>query len=118
MDIQAYIQSGVIESYMLGIANADEVAELQRLRLLYPEIATAVEQAEQWLKDTAPAVPVTRNIKDQLLITLQDEFTPPAATPAPVVSAPVPTMRPLSKYLVAASLVLLVASVAFNFFPL
>ncbi len=112
MDIQAYIQSGVIESYVLGIANADEVAELHRLRLLYPEIAIAVEQAEQWLKDTAPQVPVTPHIKDRLLQTLQQEFTDPA--PAPTVELPERSVLSLNKYLVAASLTLLVTSIAFN----
>ena len=32
MDIKEYIQSGIIEQYVLGLASAEEVAELEQLR--------------------------------------------------------------------------------------
>lgn len=68
MDIRAYIESGVIESYVLGIADAEDLAELQRLRLEYPEIAAAIREQEQWLQDifTADARPVAADVKVQL----------------------------------------------------
>lgn len=112
MDIQVYIQSGVIESYVLGMANAQEVAELQRLRLAYPEIEAAIEQSEKWLLDSSRdvAIPVSATIKETLLTTLQDEFT----APAPVVQASGRTVSMKTKYLVAASLILFMASAGVN----
>lgn len=112
MDIQAYIQSGVIESYVLGIANADEVAELQRLRLEYPAIAAAIAQCEDWLKETTPAyaVPVAPNTKEQLLASLQHEFI----DQAPAAIAPPRTVSMNTKYMAAACLLLFLASAAVN----
>ena len=55
MDIQAYIQSGVIESYVLGVADAQDVAELQRLRFEYPEVEAAIA-AWKSRKKQIPAV--------------------------------------------------------------
>lgn len=120
MDIQAYIQSGVIESYVLGIANEQEAAELQWLRLEYPAIAAAVEQAEQWLLDTSRqlAVPVSDSSKVQLLATLQDGFNEPAAVAAASVPSKVP-VRSMSRnmaWLAAASVILFVTSAAVNIY--
>lgn len=114
MDIQAYIQSGVIETYVLGMASAQDVAELQRLCLEYPAIADAVEQAEKWLSDSsqALAVPVATGIKEQLLTTLHDEFT----TPAPVSIAPVRTMSRRITWFAAASLILFMISAGINLY--
>lgn len=120
MDIQAYIQSGVIESYVLGIANEQEVAELQRLRLEHPAIATAVEEAEQWLLDTSSqlAVPVADKSKMQLLTILQNDFKEPViAAAAPVASeAPVRSMSRNMAWIAAASVVLFVSSAAVNIY--
>ena len=47
MDIKAYIQSGVIEQYVLGLATAEDVAELEQLRVQYPELNDAVLNFEK-----------------------------------------------------------------------
>lgn len=115
MDIQAYIQSGVIESYVLGVADAQDVAELQRLRFEYPEVEAAIAACEAWLAATArdSAVPVSDKVKEQLQHTLQSEFAP---------AADATNQRPLLKrmnrvrYFAAASIVLLVASAIINVF--
>ena len=33
MDIKEYIRSGIVEAYVLGLASADEIAELEKLRV-------------------------------------------------------------------------------------
>ncbi|AXY73382.1 hypothetical protein D3H65_05045 [Paraflavitalea soli] len=116
MDIQAYIQSGVIESYVLGIANNDEVAELQRLRLEHPAIDAAVVQAEEWLRNTAPqfAVPVAGNAKEQLMATLQQEFSTSAPEITTTSIPPAPVVQMGTRYIAAASLILFMASAGVN----
>src|SRR4051812_41095449 len=47
MDIKEYIQSGMIEQYVLGLATAEDVAELEQLRVQYPEINDAVLNFEK-----------------------------------------------------------------------
>jgi anti-sigma-K factor RskA len=46
MDINNYIASGIIEMYVMGICSAEEKAELELLRLKYPELNEAVLQFE------------------------------------------------------------------------
>lgn len=50
MDVNTYIQSGVIESYIMGIADEQEVSELMQLAARYPEIKAAIDVAEASLE--------------------------------------------------------------------
>lgn len=50
MNIQAYIESGIIESYALGLASSAEVAELEKNLPLYPEIRGALAEFEYQLE--------------------------------------------------------------------
>nr|WP_295864411.1 anti-sigma factor [uncultured Chitinophaga sp.] len=83
MDIKAYIESGIIESYVLGLATPQEADELQRLSQTYPEITTAVARCEQWLRETSDryAIPVPETLKAQLLVRLEHEFQPVEQAP-------------------------------------
>lgn len=114
MDIPVYIQSGVIESCVLGMASTQEMAELQRLRLEYPEVDEAIRQAEKWLQDTTRqyAVPVAAGIKEKLFTALNDEF----AVPEPASIAPVRTISRRATWLAAASLILFLTSAGFNIY--
>lgn len=114
MNIQEYIQSGAIESYVLGLADEEDVAELLRLRDTHPEVAAAVEAAEKWLQDhaRAHAVPAAEDIRGNLLNIIQAQ--------APSLSQPasVHQMRPVSRYkfLAAASIALLLISGIYIYF--
>jgi hypothetical protein len=46
VNTQEYIQSGIIESYVLGMASSAEAAELEQLCLQYPEIKQALTDFE------------------------------------------------------------------------
>ena len=47
MDLQHYIESGIIESYALGLATPLEIEELQYMRKLYPDLNTEVRAVER-----------------------------------------------------------------------
>lgn len=108
MDIKAYIESGVIESYVLGIADAEEAAELQRLSLEYPAIAAAIKEREQWLREFSEATgrPAPNGVKNQLLQSLSKEFT--------VKPGPIHLANRRFKFIAAASLLALFISTAGN----
>lgn len=110
MDIHAYIQSGIIESYLLGIAGDEEKQELDRLRRIYPEVENAIHHAEEWLQgvSTPSSTPVPAKVKEQIFATIHEELRKSART------AEIRTGRPLNRYLVAASLILLTSSVILN----
>ncbi|MFK8046438.1 MAG: anti-sigma factor [Crocinitomicaceae bacterium] len=50
MDIEQYINSGIIESYVLGAASNQEQQEIACLSAIYPEINDAVKTAQESLE--------------------------------------------------------------------
>ncbi len=113
MDIKAYIESGIIESYVLGMADDQERAELERLSQQHPEIRAAIEAFELSLEQNAMAnamSPAPR-VKSDLLAQLANEFQPSEQTK--LVTMPVSNTGWL-RYMAAASVILLVVSAATN----
>ncbi|GEO08888.1 cupin domain-containing protein [Segetibacter aerophilus] len=71
-DISNYIQSGIIESYVLGLASPDEVRELEELMLVNAEVREAIDQFSKALEQEAMANAVTPDpiIKPMLMATI------------------------------------------------
>lgn len=46
LNVEQYISGGIVESYVLGIADEQEKREMERLLLLHPELRTAVRVFE------------------------------------------------------------------------
>jgi anti-sigma-K factor RskA len=108
VDIKAYIESGVIESYVLGMADAQEAAELEQLSRQYPEIRKAIDDFELNLEmqALAGATMPSPDVKKQLLDTLDFEKEQRARVVG----------FQWNRYVAAASIILLVASAALNFY--
>lgn len=53
MELDHYIESGIIESYALGLATASEIEELQHMRKLYPELNTEIRMVERRMEMVA-----------------------------------------------------------------
>ncbi|NML21860.1 hypothetical protein HHL16_13295 [Pseudoflavitalea sp. G-6-1-2] len=106
MDIHAYIQSGIIESYLLGIAGEEEEKELNSIRRQYPEVEAAIQRAEEWLHGVASSytAPVPSKVKDRIFAVINEDLP----------SRPVAVIRPFYRYFAAASLILLICSLAAN----
>lgn len=119
MDIKEYISSGVIETYLLGIASPQEVAELESLRKQHPEIELAIQEAQDIIEgfamshlETPPA-----KVKDKLwaelgLLESSKEEEVPVVK---VVELPAVPTSPIYKYLAAASVIVLLGSLIYNF---
>lgn len=64
MNVTDYIQSGILELYVLGMASDDDMRELERMVALYPEVnaeiekitAMLMEQAEQKSPELNPTI--------------------------------------------------------------
>ncbi len=86
MDIKAYIESGVIETYVLGLAGPEEVAELETLAVQHAEIKHAVDAfaaaIQQQVTDNSANPPA--EIKQQLMEKLAGEFENPKPVTAPI----------------------------------
>jgi hypothetical protein len=117
MDIQEYIQSGIIEQYVLGIAGADEVAELEQLRIQYPEINIAVLNFEKTIEEhlranaVAPPAHISEALQQKLFGDQQAQILP---LPQPEYSTAI-KVNGTWKYLAAACVVLLIISTALKF---
>ena len=127
MDIQAYIESGIIESYVLSMAGTAETAELEMLAQQHPEIMQAADAfaalLEKNVKDNSIVPPP--ELKSKIFANLKNEFAeePVKAEkkPAPVVniSDDISTTHNQNyfwKYLAAASIILFAVSGAFNYY--
>ncbi|MCW3462258.1 hypothetical protein [Chitinophaga nivalis] len=60
MELKFYIESGIIEAFVMGLATEDEVEELRHMRKLYPELDTEVALVERRLEKAVfdePAMP-------------------------------------------------------------
>jgi anti-sigma-K factor RskA len=108
VDIKAYIESGVIESYVLGMANSQEAAELEQLSRQYPEIRKTIDEFELNLEKQAlaSAVMPSPQVKQNLLASLDFEKEDKGRL----------VVFGWSRYVAAASVILLVASAALNIY--
>ncbi|HEX7755148.1 MAG TPA: anti-sigma factor [Niabella sp.] len=111
MDIQEYIQSGIIESYVLGLADAEEVAALEQMRSVHPEINAAILEFESQLEANARenAVPLPPVFRQQVLQSLKPQTSP-------VQSAGKRKVLLFPKSLVAAAAILIVISIGYNIY--
>lgn len=114
MDIKAYIESGIIESYVLGMADDQERAELEQYSRQYPEIRAAIDAFELSLEQNAMAnaIQPAAHVKANILAEIAGEFAD-TDTSSKVVSMSTPAIGWL-RYVAAASVILLVVSAATN----
>ncbi len=124
MDIKAYIESGIIESYVLGLASPQEAAEVELLCTQYPAIKKAVDDFSNAIEKTGFENIVTppAELKNKIMNALKDSADDENKTSAtPVIqlsNEKIETAKIISiwKYAAVASVILLVASTALNFY--
>ena len=120
MNTKEYISSGIIESYILGLASPDEAGILECVMKNNAEVKAAFEEAQKALEDlaTAQAVAPPADLKSKIWNKIQQEQT--AEEEKPVFSADIPAAKPQEEiriqgsnnwkvFAVAASVLLLVS---------
>lgn len=76
MDIKAYIESGIIESYVLGLADQEDIAILEGYAVEYPEVRRAIDEFAALLERQAiknAIIPPAIN-KEKIRARLAPEF--------------------------------------------
>ncbi|UOQ51303.1 anti-sigma factor [Hymenobacter cellulosivorans] len=132
MNIQEYIESGILEEYALGVLDEAQRAEVERYAAEYPEVRQELDLVQQGLDSYAQAHTQTTpaGMRERVLAgwqaAIRQQEAPQAApeAPAPVAetvvrpisSAPVAEEAPASgfNWMMAASVALLVLSAAAN----
>lgn len=116
MNIKEYISSGIVESYVLGLASEEERLEFEQYCRQYPELVAARTEFEELLEKQAFAGAVTPpvTIKTQWLNTIRDGQGDREAARVIGMERRTPNISWL-KYVAAAAVLLLVASSYFVF---
>lgn len=124
MNIQEYISSGIIESYVLGLADAEERREFERLAEEYPELREARIAFEVSLENNMQlgSIAPPAHIKSKILSEIDMESHKTATSlsgggsTVPTSSRMVIVKKDYSKFLAAAAVILLLMSTALNFY--
>ncbi len=119
MDTKAYIGCGIIESYVLGLANQEEVAELEKLCLQHPEIQNAVTEFASLIERETfnDAIAPPPELQQKIFSALSGEVEMPETAVIPLHAEEQNITRRRSfKYLAAASVILLLCSASLNLF--
>ena len=119
MDIQEYISSGIIESYVLGMASAEERAEFERICDSYPEVLKARDTFELSLEQHALsyAIEPPAHLKNEVFKKIHAEENNKLSYKTKITSSPAPVV-PVAwqRYIAAASILLLIASTILNYY--
>ena len=121
MNVQEYISSGVIESYVLGLASPEERTEFESMCDSFPEVRAAREVFELALEKytLSNAVAPSVNLKNEIFSRISAEERSPnnisykketANGQAPVIQ------MGWMRFVAAASVFLLIASTALNYY--
>jgi anti-sigma-K factor RskA len=114
VNIKEYISSGIVESYVLGLADDAERKEFEQMCSTHPEVKAARDAFERSLEQHALANAVPP--PDSVRANIYKELNLSQNTGATAVStAPVVRMN-WSRYVAAAAIILLVGSTALNFY--
>lgn len=112
MNVQEYISSGIVESYVLGLASPDEQREFEQICAQYPEVLEARIAFETSLEDLAMenAVVPPASLKGKVTAAALEN---PGAKVVSIDRAPVVKTNWI-KYAAVASVVLLIGSMIWN----
>ncbi|RPD40983.1 anti-sigma factor [Chitinophaga barathri] len=127
MDVQRYISSGIIESFVAGLATDQEVRELQASMVQFPEIKAAVEAVQLDMERYVNMQSVTppEVVKDRVFQLINNEGVETAVPVSggsyseeesgyPDEPKVVQLVSPVWKYVAAAAIIGLLASVWMN----
>ena len=118
MNIQEYISSGVVESYVLGLLSAQERFEFEQFCETYPELKAARESFELAIEKQAMenALEAPAQVKERVWAAIQQK---PAPKTSKIISMEPTSTKPRSfGWLAAASVVLFIVAgyFAYNYY--
>ncbi len=125
MNLQEYINSGIIESYVLGLASPEERAEFERMSAAHSEVRAARDAFERSLEEFALANGINppKALKSKIFAEIEignDQSSPVVniVQSESAVTARDPGIFRFSAlhYMAAASVALLIVSIGFNFY--
>ncbi len=119
-DIKTYIESGILELYVLGDLNAEEKSAVEAMSKLHPEVKTELEEIENVMMNVSlelaaqPSVKVKEHFFNQITFSDEEHVVKPVFAPSANEAKVVPLNHKIVnfyKYSFAACLALLVVSI-------
>lgn len=118
MNVQEIISSGILELYCMGLTSAAETAEVVQWTQQYPEVAAEIEAIRSGLEGYAQAHAVVPHIsvKEKIFASINKETITPVVNfkATDNATAKVHAVPAFWKYAAAASIILLIGSIALN----
>ena len=108
MDVKEFIESGIIESVVLGFASEQEIAELQKAAAQYPEVKAEWRAVSDAFESEASkhAIAPPASVKSAVMSVIEADKRAKKPAEAPIVSIQTQTSKSNSwKWLAAASVV-------------
>lgn len=117
MDVQAYISSGILESYVLGQLDNASAREVERIAEQYPEVKKELEQIELSLEKYAFAhqIAPSSSVKNKIFASI-DSGQPSFQQKEEAKVVPIHKNSSYTRLLVAASLTTTVISTALSLY--
>jgi anti-sigma-K factor RskA len=121
MDIKEYIESGIIELYVMNALPENEKAEVEAMARQHPDIQAEIDEVQAIMQvySQAHAVSPSPELKDKILNNFKTKTQPPTRNPKPETQNPkLETPKPpLSIFMLFAGLAtLLLGSLIFHFY--
>jgi len=112
-DLKTYLESGILEQYVLGDLSNEEMLEVESNALKYPKIRLELDQIENALLSYAKsnAIEPTESLRNKVLNVLEIEGKTPEASNIQAIGSSIKPF-PFYKYAFAASVALLFVSTA------
>jgi anti-sigma-K factor RskA len=119
LEIQDIISSGLLELYAAGIASESETRQVEEWVALYPEVAAELKEIESGMESYANmnAIQPSSDVKEKIFARIntgKEEGKIITMQPAADTTGKLIMQYPYWKMVAAASIVLLVASIALN----
>ncbi|MBS1598203.1 MAG: anti-sigma factor [Bacteroidetes bacterium] len=118
MNVQEYILSGVVESYVLGLSNAEEKAEFERMCAAHSEVRAARDAFEQLLEKQllSQAIAPPANLKSKIISEIDIENDKRQGKKVVSMKQSPAMQSGWLRYVAAAAVILLVGSTIMNFY--
>jgi len=118
VNVQEYILSGVVESYVLGLSGAEERAEFERMCAAHSEVRAARDAFEQLLEKqlVSQAIAPPSNLKSKIIADIEIENDKRQGKKVVSMKKLPSVQSGWLRYVAAASVILLVGSTILNFY--
>lgn len=110
-DLKTYLESGILELYVLGDLSSEEVREVEEMAMQYPEVKSELDAIENALINYAAtnSIEPPASLRDKILNSLESDQTLETETPVKPIHNPDASSN-FYKYAFAASVALLFVS--------